>query len=164
MAAKEKTLGDLFLETLKDTYSAEKQILRALSKMEKFAQSEQLADAFQKHRGETEGQIDRLEQVFELLEKPPRAKMCQATQGIIEEATEVAQEFKGSEALDAGIIAAAQAVEHYEIARYGSLKSWAAQLGMNEVVKLLDATLQEEKKTDSLLTQLAEQQANKEAA
>ena len=132
--------------------------------MEKFAQSEQLADAFQKHRGETEGQIDRLEQVFELLEKPPRAKMCQATQGIIEEATEVAQEFKGSEALDAGIIAAAQAVEHYEIARYGSLKSWAAQLGMNEVVKLLDATLQEEKKTDSLLTQLAEQQANKEAA
>ncbi len=164
MAAKEKTLGDLFLETLKDTYSAEKQILRALSKMEKFAQSEQLADAFQKHRGETEEQIDRLEQVFELLEKPPRAKMCQATQGIIEEATEVAQEFKGSEALDAGIIAAAQAVEHYEIARYGSLKSWAAQLGMNEVVKLLDATLQEEKKTDSLLTQLAEQQANKEAA
>ncbi len=164
MAAKEKTLGDLFLETLKDTYSADKQILRALSKMEKFAQSEQLADAFQKHRGETEEQIDRLEQVFELLEKPPRAKMCQATQGIIEEATEVAQEFKGSEALDAGIIAAAQAVEHYEIARYGSLKSWAAQLGMNEVVKLLDATLQEEKKTDSLLTQLAEQQANKEAA
>jgi len=164
MAAKEKTLGDLFLETLKDTYSAEKQILRALSKMEKFAQSEQLADAFQKYRGETEEQIDRLEQVFELLEKPPRAKMCQATQGIIEEATEVAQEFKGSEALDAGIIAAAQAVEHYEIARYGSLKSWAAQLGMNEVVKLLDATLQEEKKTDSLLTQLAEQQANKEAA
>ena len=112
-----KTLEDLFVETLKDAYSAEKQILKALPKMSKAAESEELTRAFEKHRDETEGHVERLEQVFELVGKPARAKTCQAIQGIIEEANEIAHDFKGSDALDAGILAAAQAVEHYEITR-----------------------------------------------
>jgi len=164
MATTEKTLADLFLENLKDTYSAEKQIVRALSKMTKAAASRELAQAFETHRGETETQIERLEQVFEMMGKAARTKTCQAMQGLIEEANEVAQEFKGSGALDAALVAAAQEVEHYEIARYGSLKSWAQELGMDDAVKLLDQTLEEEKKTDKLLTKFAEKQANREAA
>ncbi len=164
MPSAAKTLEDLFLETLKDTYSAEKQILRALSKMSKAANSDELTQAFDKHREETESQIERLEQVFEMIGKPARAKTCQAIQGIIEEANEIAQDFKGSDALDAGILAAAQAVEHYEITRYGSLKSWASQLGMRDAVKLLEQTLEEEKRTDQLLTKLAEQRVNQQAA
>ncbi len=164
MPSAAKTLEDLFLETLKDTYSAEKQILRALSKMSKAANSDELTQAFDKHREETESQIERLEQVFEMIGKPARAKTCQAIQGIIEEANEIAQDFKGSDALDAGILAAAQAAEHYEITRYGSLKSWASQLGMRDAVKLLEQTLEEEKRTDQLLTKLAEQRVNQQAA
>jgi ferritin-like metal-binding protein YciE len=168
MAAKaknqEKTLEDLFLETLKDMYSAEKQLVRALQKMSKAANSEELQEAFETHRTETEGQVARLEQVFERLDKPARAKTCEAIKGLVEEANEVAKEFKGSAALDAGLISAAQAVEHYEISRYGTMKAWASELGMRDVAKLLDQTLQEEKKTDQLLNQLAEQRANQEAA
>jgi ferritin-like metal-binding protein YciE len=168
MAAKaknqEKTLEDLFLETLKDMYSAEKQLVRALQKMSKAANSEELKEAFEAHRGETEGQVARLEQVFERLDKPARAKTCEAIKGLVEEANEVAKDFKGSAALDAGLISAAQAVEHYEISRYGTLKAWATELGLRDVARLLDQTLQEEKKTDQLLNQLAEQRANQEAA
>jgi ferritin-like metal-binding protein YciE len=164
MAHAEKTLNDLFLEVLKDMYSAEKQILRALPKMSKLSDSEELARAFEKHRQETEGQIERIEQVFELMEKPARAKTCEAMKGIVQEANEVAQEFKGTEALDAGLIAAAQTVEHYEITRYGTLKSWAAQLGLDDAARLLNENLEEEKKTDKLLTQFAEQHANAKAA
>jgi ferritin-like metal-binding protein YciE len=164
MASKEKTMDDLFLETLKDMYSAEKQLVRALGKMSKAADSEELKQAFEKHRAETEGHVGRIEQVFEILEKPARAKTCHAIQGLVEEANEVAQEFKGTQALDAGLLASAQAVEHYEISRYGTLKSWATELGMDDAADLLDQTLQEEKSTDQLLTRLAEQRINQEAA
>ncbi len=164
MPAKEKTLNDLFLEALKDVYHAEKQLLRALPRMAKAAESEELRQAFQTHREETEGQIERLEEVFEIVGKPARGKTCQAMQGIIEEGKEVMEDFADSEALDAGILAAAQAVEHYEITRYGSLKSWAEELGMQDAARLLDQNLQEEKKTDQLLTQLAEARVNTKAA
>ena len=164
MAAKDKDLNDLFLDTLKDVYFAEKQILKALPKMAKAAQSDQLRAAFEKHHGETEGQVERLEQVFELLDKPARGKTCDAIQGILDEGKEVMEEYKGCEALDAGLLAAAQAVEHYEIARYGTLKQWALQLGMKDAARLLDETLQEEKKTDVSLTTLAEASVNLAAA
>lgn len=162
--AQTKTLHDLFADTLKDVYYAEKQILRALPKMAKNAQSEELKAAFLKHQEQTEGQVERLEQVFELLGKAARGKHCPAIVGIIDEGKEIMDEFGGSEALDSGLVAAAQAVEHYEIARYGALKTWAGQLGMKEAVTLLDATLQEEKETDALLTQLAGAEMNRKAA
>jgi ferritin-like metal-binding protein YciE len=164
MHAKDKNLNDLFLDTLKDIYYAEKQILKALPKMAKAAHSDELRTAFEKHHGETEGQVERLEKVFELIDKPPRAKTCDAIQGILDEGKEIMDEYKGSEALDAGMLAAAQAVEHYEISRYGTLKQWAQQLGMREAVRLLDETLQEEKKTDEALTSLAEAAVNLAAA
>ncbi len=164
MAAKEKTLQDLFHETLKDIYHAEKQILKALPKMAKAANSDQLRQAFEKHRTETEGQVERLEQIFEILGKPARAKPCEAIQGLVEEGKEVMEDFKDSAALDAGLLAGAQAVEHYEISRYGTMKAWALQLGMRDAAKLLDRTLQEEKKTDEALTRLAEAAVNAEAA
>ncbi|WP_134496221.1 ferritin-like domain-containing protein [Microvirga pakistanensis] len=164
MPAKEKTLNDLFLHTLKDIYYAEKQILKALPKMAKNAESEELKQAFETHREETEGQIDRLEQVFKSLDKAARGVQCEAINGIIEEGKEVMEDFADSEALDAGILAAAQAVEHYEITRYGSLKTWALELGMDEAARLLDQNLQEEKKTDALLTKLAEARINTKAA
>jgi len=164
MAAQPKTLDDLFLNTLKDIYYAEKKILKALPKMAKAAQSEQVSAAFLKHQEETEGQIDRLGQVFEMLGKPARGKTCDAIEGIIAEGEEIIEEFEDSPALDAGLVAAAQAVEHYEISRYGTLKAWAGQLGMNEAVKLFDTTLKEEKKTDELLSGLGEKLANEQAA
>lgn len=156
----EKTLDTLFLDTLKDIYFAERQILKALPKMARAAQSEEGKQAFLKHRDQTEGQIERLQQVFELIGKPARGKTCEAIQGIIAEGEEIMEEYKGSVALDAGLISSAQAVEHYEIARYGTLKSWALQLGMNEAADLIDANLQEELETDQLLTQLGESSAN----
>jgi ferritin-like metal-binding protein YciE len=159
-----KELKDLFVETLKDIYYAEKQILRALPKMARDAQSPELKKAFETHREETEGHVDRLQQVFELIEKPARGKTCDAILGIIEEGKEVMDEFKGAPALDAGLTAAAQAVEHYEIARYGTLKTWAGQLGLKEAASLLDQTLQEEIKTDKLLSQLAQSSVNQKAA
>ena len=164
MTAKDKKLSDLFLDTLKDIYFAEKQVLKALPKMAKAARSDKLRAAFEKHLGETEGQVERLDQIFELIDKPARGKTCEAIQGILEEGKEIMEEYKGTEALDAGMVAAAQAVEHYEISRYGTLKQWAQQLGMKDAVRLLDETLQEEKKTDESLTSLAEASVNLAAA
>jgi ferritin-like metal-binding protein YciE len=164
MAAKEKTLDDLFLATLKDVYYAEKQILRALPKMAKAAESDELRRAFEKHRGETEGQVQRLEQVFEIIGKRAAGKTCDAIQGIIEEGKEIMDDFADSEALDAGLIAAGQAVEHYEISRYGTLIAWAAELDHADIGKMLQPTLDEEKATDLKLTQLAEARLNRKAA
>ena len=130
MASKQKTLDDLFHETLKDIYYAEKKLVIALPKMSKAAQSPQLKAAFEKHAAETKGHVERLDQVFQLIEQPARGKTCDAINGLVEEGQGVAKEFKGSAALDAGLLAAAQAVEHYEISRYGTLKTWAEQLGL----------------------------------
>jgi ferritin-like metal-binding protein YciE len=163
MAAKQKTLDDLFLDTLKDIYYAEKQILRALPKMAKAAEAEELRQAFETHREQTQGQIERLDQVFEMIGKRSQGKSCDAMQGIIEEAKEIMENYENSEALDAGLIASAQAVEHYEITRYGTLKRWAEQLGHSDAVELLDQTLNEEKETDQLLTRIADESANQEA-
>jgi ferritin-like metal-binding protein YciE len=161
--AKEKTLQDLFHDTLKDIYFAEKKILTALPKMAKAAHSDELRAAFEKHEGETEGQVDRLEQVFKLIEETPKGKTCDAIVGIIEEGQEIMKEYKGTQALDAGLLSAAQAVEHYEISRYGTLKAWAEELGLTQAVKLLDATLAEEKNTDAALSKLAESVINQQA-
>jgi ferritin-like metal-binding protein YciE len=158
-----KNLQDLFHETLKDIYYAEKKILMSLPKMAKAAQSPDLRAAFEQHERETEGQVERLEQVFALIEEPAKGKACDAINGIIDESKEIMTEFKGSPALDAGLLASAQAVEHYEIARYGTLKTWADELGLAQVVKLLDETLQEEKKTDAALSELAKAAVNQEA-
>jgi ferritin-like metal-binding protein YciE len=160
----EKDLSALFLDTLKDIYYAEKQIYKALPKMAKAASSDQLRNAFEKHHDETEEHIERLEKVFDLLGKPARGKKCEAIEGIIDEGKEIMDEYQDAPALDAGLIAAAQAVEHYEISRYGTLKSWADKLSMNEAVKLLDQTLAEEKKTDDTLSKIAVSAVNAEAA
>jgi ferritin-like metal-binding protein YciE len=158
-----KTLKELFHETLKDIYYAEKKILTALPKMAKAAQSDELRAAFQTHERETEEHVARLERVFGELDESPRGKTCNAILGIIEEGQEVMKEFKGTPALDAGLLAAAQAVEHYEIARYGTLKTWAAELGFDEAVTLLDTTLEEEKRTDETLTELGQSGVNQHA-
>ena len=161
--AKEKTLEDLFYDTLKDIYFAERQILRALPKMARAAQSTELKAGFEKHREETEGHVERLQQVFEIIGKRAQGKTCEAIQGIIAEGEEIMEDFKGTSAVDAGLISAAQAVEHYEIARYGTLKTWAQTLGFKDAVMLLDQTLLEEGKTDQLLTKLATTAANQKA-
>ncbi|EUB97897.1 protein of unknown function DUF892 [Rhizobium sp. CF080] len=155
-----KTLDDLFHETLKDIYYAERQIVKALPKMARGAQDPKLKAAFEKHREETEGQIDRLKQVFEIIGKRAQGKTCPAIDGIIEEGEEILDEFKGTSALDAGLLAAAQAVEHYEISRYGTLRAWAQQLGHRDAVTLLEQTLAEESKTDEALTVLAKTAVN----
>ena len=164
MATKDKHLNDLFLDTLKDIYFAEKQILKALPKMAKAATSDKLRAAFEKHYDETEGQVERLEQIFELLDKPARGKTCDAIVGILDEGKEIMDEYKGTSSLDAGLLAAAQAVEHYEISRYGTLKTWATELGMKDAVRLLDETLNQEKKTDESLSVLAKSAVNLAAA
>ena len=151
----EKQLDELFVETLKDIYYAEKKLATALPKMARAAQSEELAAAFEKHAEETEGQIERLEEIFAMCEETPRGKTCDAINGLLDEGKEVMSDFKNSPALDAGLLAAAQAVEHYEISRYGTLSAWAKKLGMREAVTLLEKTLAEEKKTDQDLTKLA---------
>ena len=161
--AKQKTLDDLFLDTLKDIYYAERKILKALPKMARGAQSDQLKLAFEKHKDETEGQVERLQQVFEILGKRAQGKTCPAIDGIIEEGEEIMEEFKDTPALDAGLVSAAQAVEHYEITRYGTLRRWAQMLGMDDAVKLLDQTLAEESKTDEDLTAFADSSANQKA-
>ncbi|TIV85565.1 MAG: ferritin-like domain-containing protein [Mesorhizobium sp.] len=160
-SAAEKSLEDMFLDGLNDIYYAEKKILKTLPKMAKGAEDEKVAAAFEKHR--TEGQVDRLEQVFEILGKPARGKTCPAIDGILEEGAEVLEEYKGSPSLDAGLVGAAQAVEHYEIARYGTLIAWAKSLGKEDVVQLLNATLDEEKATDEALTTLGEGGVNDRA-
>ena len=161
--AKEKDLKELFLDTLKDIYFAEKKIYSSLPKMAKAAQSGKLRAAFEKHEGETEGQIERLEQVFASIDETPKGKTCDAIMGILEEGKEIMSEYKGMPALDAGLLAAAQAVEHYEISRYGTLRTWAEELGYKEAVSLLDATLKEEKATDSTLSQIATSEVNQHA-
>ena len=163
MAKNEKALDELFHDTLKDIYYAEKKILSSLPKMAKAAQSPKLKAAFEKHEKETDGQIDRLEKVFEIIEAPARGKKCDAIEGILDEGKEIMDEYKGSPALDAGLLAAAQAVEHYEISRYGTLKAWAQKLGLEQAVALLEETLQQEKKTDADLTKIAEDAINVEA-
>jgi ferritin-like metal-binding protein YciE len=161
--AKEKTLEDLFHDTLKDIYYAEKKILKTLPKMARAAQSPDLKAAFQKHKDETEGHVERLTQVFELMGKRPQGKTCDAIEGIVAEGEEIIEEFKGTPALDAGLISSAQAVEHYEITRYGTLKRWAEVLGMDDAAKLFDQTLGEESMTDKALTSLADASVNETA-
>lgn len=162
--ATEKTLNELFLDTLKDIYFAERQITKALPKMAKAAQSPELRSGFEQHLHETEVHIERLEQVFELLDKPARGKTCDAILGILEEGKSIIDDFKGSPALDAGLISAAQAVEHYEIARYGTLRVWAQELGLSDAAALFEATLAEEVATDKKLSKVAVSSANLKAA
>ncbi|MDR6954749.1 ferritin-like metal-binding protein YciE [Ancylobacter sp. 3268] len=157
---KEKTLEDLFHDTLKDIYYAEKKILKTLPKMARAAASPELKAAFEKHKDETEGHVERLQQVFELMGKRPQAKTCDAIEGIVAEGEEIIESFKGTPAIDAGLISSAQAVEHYEITRYGTLKRWAQVLGLKDAVALLDTTLKEESMTDKALTSLADASAN----
>ncbi|WP_082476546.1 YciE/YciF ferroxidase family protein [Methylobacterium sp. Leaf99] len=156
MAAKQKTLADAFYETLKDVYYAEKQSVRALKKSAKAAENDELRQAFTAHAEESAHQVERLGQVFEIIGKPARSKTCEAMQGITSEMEEDLEDFGDSPAADAVLIGCAQAVEHYEIARYGTLKTWARQLGHEDAAKLLEETLEEEKKTDALLSEIAE--------
>lgn len=150
------TLDDLFLQTLKDIYFAERQILKALPKMAKAAQDPKLKDGFMAHREETEGQVDRLQQVFESIGKRAQGKTCEAIKGLLEECEELLEEAtEPSPVRDAGLIACGQAVEHYEMARYGALIAWATTLGNRDAIALLQANLDQEKKADSLLTQMA---------
>jgi ferritin-like metal-binding protein YciE len=153
-------LHELFLEELADIYNAEQQLTKALPKMAKAAQSEELRMAFEEHLGQTEEQISRLDQVFESLGETPRRKTCKAMQGLVEEGSEVMQEHKGSPEIDAALIAAAQKVEHYEIASYGTLCTWAEQMGHDQALELLKETIDEEETTDERLTELAEGLAN----
>jgi len=162
--ASEKTLKDLFVDTLKDIYFAEKQITRELPKLARAAESDDLRAAFESHLEETMGHIERLERVFEIVDVPARGKTCEAILGITEEGKEIVSTFKGTPALDAGLVSSAQAVEHYEIARYGTLKSWAKQMGLSEAASLLDATLKEEIAADQKLSRLALDQENRKAA
>jgi ferritin-like metal-binding protein YciE len=161
--ASPKRLDNLFLDGLKDLYYAEKKILKALPKMAKAAEGDDVSAAFEKHLTETEAQVDRLEQVFALLDKPARGKTCPAIDGLVEEGSEILEDYKNAPAIDAGLVAAAQAVEHYEIARYGTLVVWAEQLGMSEAAELLKATLAEEEATDEALSKLGEGGVNERA-
>jgi ferritin-like metal-binding protein YciE len=155
--ATEKTLHDAFYETLKDVYYAEKQSVKALKKSAKAARLPALKQAFEQHGDESAAQVERLTQVFEIFGKPARAKTCEAMQGLTAEMEEDLEDFGKTEAGDDVLIGCAQAMEHYEIARYGLLKTWAGKLGLSEAVSLLDATLQEEKAADALLTRIADQ-------
>jgi ferritin-like metal-binding protein YciE len=163
MAKSTKQLDDLFEDVLKDIYYAEKKILTALPKMAKAAQSPDLKAAFEKHKRETEGQIKRLEKVFGVLDQSPRGKKCEAIEGLVKEGQEGIKEFKGSAALDAALLATAQAVEHYEISRYGTLIAWASRLDLPQAAQLLQQTLEEEKRTDEALSDLAEDAINAQA-
>ena len=163
MAKKPKFLEDLFHDTLKDIYYAENKILKTLPKMAKAAQSKELKAAFTKHERETRGQIKRLDGVFKIIGKPARGKTCAAINGITDEGAEIMKEYKGMPALDAGLLAAAQAVEHYEISRYGTLRTWAEELGLRDAARLLRETLKEEEMTDKALTVLAKDAVNLEA-
>ncbi len=159
----QKTLSDLFHEGLKDIYFAENKIIETLPKMAKAAHSKELTAAFNKHLRETQGQVKRLDRVFRIFGKPARGKPCEGINGIAEEGAEIMKEFRGMPALDAGLVAAAQAVEHYEISRYGTLRTWAEQLGMPDAANLLQQTLEEEEATDQALTELATSVVNLEA-
>ena len=158
-----KTMDDLFVATLKDIYYAEKQILKALPGMVKKANGPELKKALETHRQETEGQVERLDQVFKLLNEPARGKKCEAIEGIIAEAKEHMEEIENNQVLDAGMISSAQAVEHYEICRYGTLIEWASDLGKSDAIKLLQQNLYEEKNADKLLSQIAKSSSNRRA-
>lgn len=161
--AETKTLHDALVDELRDIYHAEKQLVKALPKMARAAGRDELREALENHLAETEQQVSRLEQVFEHLEERPRAKPCAGMQGIVEEGSEILKEDFPDSVMDALIIAAAQRAEHYEMAAYGTVAAWADQLGQTEIAELLRETLEEEKQTDALLTQLAESGANAEA-
>jgi ferritin-like metal-binding protein YciE len=163
MAKAHKKLDELFHDTLKDIYFAEKKILSTLPKMAKAAHNQELKAAFEKHYRETEGHVERLEQVFAAIKQKPQGKTCAAIVGITDEGAEIMEEYKGSPALDAGLLAAAQAVEHYEMSRYGTLRTWAEELGLTEAATLLEETLEEEEATDAALTKIAESVVNQEA-
>lgn len=156
-------LKKLFEHTLMDVYFAEKQILKALPKMAAKAKSTELKKAFQDHMAQTEGHVSRLEKIFKMLGKPAKGVECEAIKGLLKEGDEVAETFAGSSALEAGMIGIAQAVEHYEMARYGALRTWAEEIGMEDAAELLEETLLEERETDQLLTKLAETQINQMA-
>jgi len=163
MASKMNTLEDLFMDLLKDLYSAEKQLVKALPKMAKAAQASDLRQAFQEHLAQTEGQVERLDQIFTDLEGSPRGKKCVAMEGLIEEGNEIMQANAEPDVMDAGLIAAAQKVEHYEIASYGTARTWAQQLGHDRAARLLQETLDEEGEANKKLTQIAESHVNMEA-
>lgn len=160
---KTANLESMFHDTLRDIYYAERKILKALPKMMRAAQSSELKAAFEKHKAETEVQVERLQQVFEMMGKRAQAKTCPAIDGIVEEGEEVMDSYKGTPALDAGLVAAAQAVEHYEMARYGTLVAWATCLGMTDAAALLNQSLAEETATDEALTMLADSSVNQTA-
>ena len=160
----DKGLDNLFYDTLRDIYYAERHILKNLPQLEKAAVSDELKAAFAQHTLETEGQIKRLEQVFGLIDRKPSSKKCEAIEGILAEGDSVLSEYKGTAAADAGLIGSAQAVEHYEITRYGTLRRWAKMLGLPEAYDLLTASLEEESRTDELLTKIADAEANARAA
>ncbi|CAP57464.1 YciE/YciF ferroxidase family protein [Gluconacetobacter diazotrophicus] len=163
MATQDKTLSDAFYETLKDIYFAEKQILKALRRSVHAAQAPDLKKAFETHATETATHVERLNDVFGIIGRAPRAKTCEATQGILAEMEEDLEEFGSTKAADAVLIGSAQAIEHYEIARYGTLRAWAADLGLDDAEKLLAETLEEEKRTDALLSEIAERESNPQA-
>jgi ferritin-like metal-binding protein YciE len=152
-----ESLQELFLDELKDLYSAEKQITKALPKMAKAATSSRLKDAFESHLAETNGQIERLEQIFDLLKKKGTGKTCEGMKGVLSEGAEVLQETKKGDLRDSGLITAAQRVEHYEMAGYGGVREYARLLGQKEIMALLDATLKEEEAADKKLTQIAKE-------
>jgi ferritin-like metal-binding protein YciE len=160
---KENNLQELLIEEMKDVYHAEQQLLKALPKMAKAAQSERLKEVMERHLEETEQQVERLERAFEALDEQPKAKTCKAMQGLIEEAKEMMEDHKDSAMGDAAIIAAAQKIEHYEIATYGTICTWCDLLGLDEASDLLKETLDEEKTADETLTEIAESEINVEA-
>lgn len=163
MASKVENLEDLYEDLLKDLYSAEKQLVKALPKMAKNAESPDLQKAFEEHLGQTEQHVERIERIFSKLEGSPRGKKCVAMEGLIEEGSELLKEDVDPDVLDAGLIAAAQKVEHYEIASYGTARAWAEKLGHNDAVRLLQQTLDEESMANEKLTELAESHINMEA-
>jgi ferritin-like metal-binding protein YciE len=163
MASKMQTLGDLYIDMLKDLYSAEKQLVKALPKMAKNAQSPDLQKAFQEHLRQTEGHVERIERIFSDLNGSPRGKKCVGMEGLVEEGNELLQENVEPDVLDAGLIAAAQKVEHYEIASYGTVRTWAERLGYHNAAQLLQQTLDEEGEANKKLTQIAESHVNMEA-
>ena len=158
-----RSLQDLFVDELKDLYSAENQLVKALPKMAKAASSEELRSGFEEHLEQTRGHVERLDQIFEQLDARAKGKKCKAMEGLIEEGKELMEEDAEPGVLDAGLIAAAQKVEHYEMASYGCVRTWAEQLGYHEAAELLQQTLDEEKETNEKLTQLAESVVNQEA-
>ena len=163
MASKVRTLEDLYVDLLKDLYSAENQLVKALPKMAKSAQSSDLRKAFQDHLRQTEGQVKRIERIFSELEGSPRGKKCVGMEGLVEEGSEIMKEAADPNALDAGLIAAAQKVEHYEIASDGTARAWARHLGYNDAARLLEPTLEEESMANEMLTRIAESHVNMEA-